>query len=465
MGCKISIIDELFGLKKGITATDIRRALQQIRQETTKDPANAQAMARNALATLQKYGRDLAQKQSHRRAAEQYYTGARLIREFFPDQAELSKEWYRSTGDSLIHASQNYKDFGEFDGAAAIMVVRSILLFLGGTWEVDEAMNAFVRDNESYFGSSQTASAVVHIPYELVKAYTNLDRDALHKAETYIQSYLLRVKVVELFAESIQEVILAAKEKFSQDVKLPRIRADLKHSQDLLFGRPFQINLALENVGEGEAKSLSYSISLESGLQLRRGQKEGQIATLLPNASTSLEFQLTSPTGEGTEELTQQISVSVSYDDILGNRQSVVLGPYELVFRPKLKSEELKNNLLKIQEASKTIINTLKTNVSTANKTQPLADSILSIFEQQMTEATQMIKDEEFGKAELLIQTSASMLKNIGSKAHDLFEEVQKQGIVMEELLERSESKIKDLTAKLEEMKKNLIEIESILKY
>ncbi|MFX1536225.1 MAG: hypothetical protein ACFFDI_18570, partial [Promethearchaeota archaeon] len=73
--------------------------------------------------------------------------------------------------------------------------------------------------------------------------------------------------------------------------------------------------------------------------------------------------------------------------------------------------------------------------------------------------------DEEFGKAELLMQNSANILKNIGSKAQDLFEELQKQEAVMEELVETSETKIKDLNAKLEEMKRNLSEIESILKY
>ncbi|MFX0091143.1 MAG: hypothetical protein ACFFBD_05210 [Candidatus Hodarchaeota archaeon] len=462
----MSFVDELFGsLKKSNTAADIRRVLQQLRQEASKNPARAQEMARQALELLQSYAQDLATKQQHRKAAQQFYTGARLIKEFFPDQAQLANEWYRITAENLVFASNTYRDFGDIEGAAAVMAIRSILLFLSGHWEVDNHMNEFVQRNRALFESSETASAIVHIPYELVKSYNNVDRDALFKAESFIQSYLARIKVVDTFTEALQEIIPVVKEKFSKDIKLPRIRAEIKQeTQDLVFGKSFRVDLVLENIGEGEAKKFAYSVTLDSGLEMQQGEKSGQYDQVMPGEVKSLQYQLNCPSGDGAEEIAKQFSMSGSYDDILGNRRTVLFGPFEIIIRAKLKSEELRKTLQKSREVSKVIIDTLSGMVSEENKSKPLADGIISMFQGQLAEAERLINGEEFVKAELIIQQGAKLLKNIAPQAQNLFEEIKKQGNLMEEALEKSATEINNLNVKLQEMQKNLSEIEEILK-
>ncbi|MFX0115809.1 MAG: hypothetical protein ACFFB3_14765, partial [Candidatus Hodarchaeota archaeon] len=162
-------VKELFeGLKRTNTAFELGQALQQLR---TTDSDQAQRLAADVLQLSKRYANELAMRSEDKKAAFQFFTGAEVLREFFPEKAEDRNHWLLSSAAHLEKASQTYRDFDDIDGAAACMVIANLLQILTGEFAVSDAMNSFVEScSDNDYARGRNASGIVYIPYDLLES-------------------------------------------------------------------------------------------------------------------------------------------------------------------------------------------------------------------------------------------------------------------------------------------------------
>ncbi|MFX0173735.1 MAG: CARDB domain-containing protein, partial [Candidatus Hodarchaeota archaeon] len=120
---------------------------------------------------------------------------------------------------------------------------------------------------------------------------------------------------------------------------------------DIIFGEEFKFTFKLENKGEGAASEVAAQITIPSELTVVTGTDSISISNLEPRGHTEVEFSLICPSGEGKEEITLEIPVSVIYQDILANQNSISLGSALIPIKSEKRAEKLLNQLKQLKDA------------------------------------------------------------------------------------------------------------------
>lgn len=404
--------NELFEvLKASNTASDIQKALGQLRSLSQAGKISVSEV-NNVLTLLNSYGNELENKGQFKKAAHQFYTGGRVVNEFFPESAESRNQWFTKSGEMIRKSGEDHVSFDDIDGAAACITISSLLQFMitEGEWKVTEEMEAFVKKYRDKLPDGKWASGCVYIPYDIVGAIASVDPSLMERAETYASTYLLiNTKISELFVDGIQETLQLARKKLTEKIKLPKINVDLQIPQDTVFNEEFQVKIKLLNTGGGIANNIHFELVVPEKLMVVDGNLVKTLESLQTQENQALEYKFKYPEELGINEKTIELNGELQYKNVLNDIRTLPLGPYDLIIRSFKKSDEVNNKLKKIEDIYQQKINELQI---IAN------ESLLNIINLQkkstekiIAEIKKNIETENFSLAEEKIGLLDNMIK------------------------------------------------------
>ncbi len=377
----MSFVNELFErLRKSTTASDVREALASL--SNIQDSVERAKAARETANLINVFAKELMERGQYKNAAYQFYSGFQVIHKFNPDP-EVEKQWLKSSANALAHASQEHISWDDIVGGAACMAISSLLKIQTGDWNVNEHLDTFIKSHD--FSAHQAATACLYIPYDLATAVKSEKPDPtlMQRASNYTETYLLNTKPAAMFIDGIKAALELARAKLMDSVKFPNIRAAYTFDHDIIFGEQFNFNVKLENHGEGIAINATATIAIPSTVQILSGSSSISIDFLNANSSETVEFKLMCPSGEGKEELLVKIPITIVYEDILNNKNSLSLGSANIPVRSEKQAEKLYTQLNEVRNILNKKIQALEA------FSAPEILSVTSSFTQMLTKMTQ----------------------------------------------------------------------------
>lgn len=444
----MSFVNELFErLSKSTTANDVQEALASL--SSIQDPTERAKASSETITLIEKYARELLERGQYKNAAYQYFSGAQLIQRFLSDP-NSENQWLRASADALAKASQEHISWDDLLGGAACMTIASLLKIQTGDWNVNQHLDAFIKNND--FSADQAATACLYIPYDLAGAVNpeNPNPSSLQRASNYVETYLLNTKPATMFNEGIRRAVETARKQLMDFVKFPSIRAVYEFDHDIIFGEQFKFTVKLENVGEGIASGISAVIAIPSILTIVSGSNSISVPQLESGAHTQADFTLLCSSGEGKEELTVEVPTNVEYQDILMNKNSISLGSAIITIRAEKQAEKLLDQLKSLESDVSEGLSPLKSLAAT--EIQPLIIGLDTILTKIRTTTENNINDGEFFAAAMGI----AQLEQMQGFMKPLVEFMQKYN-------EYSQKMLKDfqiMKENTEELVKSLNEIQ-----
>ena len=299
-------------IKASTTAQELAQSLERLK---SMGGEASTAAARETIELLHYSGTDYASRQQFKKAATQFYTGARIIRDFKQVLGEGydEKQWIDSAASYLEASVADHVAWGDVDSGSACLVISILLKFLvSNNWDQEgllHPLDEFVKKADFDDPKNRFAPGIVRIPYELSNGVKNLDFEALTNGDSYIQSYLMQSPVASLFTDAINEAYQLSRTKLMEKIKLPQVRAALHYSQDIVFDEDFSLKLTLENVGEGKALKTQGTIHLPEGMVVSTGEPSVSLPEMESGQKRDLELTVRCPRSESQEKQIYNISV------------------------------------------------------------------------------------------------------------------------------------------------------------
>ncbi|MHA2296275.1 MAG: hypothetical protein ACXAEU_17340 [Candidatus Hodarchaeales archaeon] len=400
-------VDELFMKIKGPNpAKEISDAIALLKQ--------GQGDVNSVLSAIQKYSSQLESRNEFRKASFQYYTGVRIIKEFFEDK-NTENQWLLKVSDLLIKASAEYTTWEDIDGGAACMTMAALLRILAGHWEVPQFMTEFTEKFKDQITQGKYASGMVYIPYDILNSVNDIKAELIQRAESYTETYLFSHKATQLFRDSVREVLDIARKKMMDKIKLPRIQATANFPPDIIFGEEFTTKVVIANEGEGEAKTVTCQADIPHLVNLVSGDATFTYQELKPGENYEVNYRFICPTGEGATEIQKDFKIGVTYQDLLGNKRTTQLGPFEIVIRQFRKTDELNLKLEKQLADNAEILSSLK-----ENEKVEAAAIALEFWNQSIDSCKEQIAGGKFGLAEEGLELLSKFMTNVGKTTADL---------------------------------------------
>jgi len=397
-------VDELFTKLRGPNpAKEINDAIQKLKQ--------GQGDVNQVLNAITRYSSELEAKDQYRKAAFQYYTGVRIIHEFYDDK-EVEKQWLLKVSECMIKASGEYTTWDDIDGGAACIAIAAILRMLAGYWEIPQFMTEFNEKFQDKIPNGKYAAGIIYIPFDIMNGIKEINAELIQRAESYTETYLFSHKDGQLFKDSIRDVLNMARTKMMDQIKLPRIQAEVTFPPDIVYGEEFPAKVRIVNEGEGDAGEVTSKVDIPKDINIVSGETKMSFPSLKTGEQHEFNYKFVCPTGEGSFETKHEIRINVSYKDLLGNSRSTQLGPFELTIRQFRKADELNIELEKLITSSEEVVSLLKECAS--NET---ASSALDFWNSMFNSCKEQISNGEFALAELNIKNAGTFINNIGKTA------------------------------------------------
>jgi predicted ATP-binding protein involved in virulence len=188
------------------------------------------------------------------------------------------------------------------------------------------------------------ADQIIEIPELLVKSIDKVDPSMLNKAKQRCLSLLPRIKDAAEFMELINKSLMHVEQQLSKSIEFPDIKSIVEIPKDLVLGQEFMANFKLKNIGEGNAKDVSYSIDIPEELRVS-GTTKDSVAEMKPGDEVEKNLELTIPEAETAADQEYKIHISVSFKDIVGNMQTQTLGPFSVVAGKISKADETEKSI------------------------------------------------------------------------------------------------------------------------
>lgn len=370
-------------------------------QEATRGLAQAEDLYHEAIKNFIRASEENKEKKQFRMSAQNLYYVSYIFKKL-----NAREDWIAATKavvDDLVNAAQEYLMWNEYD--RGIILVSTACYFLFSIEDYQAAEELYkkyieqIQDDPGFTRAQQILYAAGHA----IKAVKDSDTTSLLNAQQLVGNHLkpgLSQIMGELFFSAIDSAMDTVVTTFRSKVKLPRIVPELNISRDLVFGESNDLVLSIDNEGEGDAYNLVFKLNIPDGVEVLEGGREITIESLPAKHST--EHKLTIQGIPKGTEVTYELSANITFYDQLQTKQTMMVGPYELVFREKsiikgyevelaelaAKGLELKNNLSSVEIMPEKAINL-----------------IMGFLEKIIKDSEIMLSNEEFETAYTNINT------------------------------------------------------------
>ncbi|MHA1202771.1 MAG: hypothetical protein ACTSQ4_09645 [Candidatus Heimdallarchaeaceae archaeon] len=317
--------------------------------ETARGLAQAEDLYNEAIKNFIRASEDNKEKKQYRLSAQNLFYVVMIFK-----RLGAIDDWKAATMavvDDLVNAAQEYLLWNEYD--KGIILVSTACFFLFSIEEFKTAEKYYtqyieqIKDDPGFTRAQQILFAAGHA----IQAVKKLDTNSLLNAQQLVGSHLkpgLSQITGDLFFPAIDDAVDTVVKIFRSKIKLPKIVPEFKISRDLVLGEPTDLSIFIENVGEGDANNLSFSFNIPEGIEVIDGNKEFSVEKLLPQQKTEHKLIIRCMSAKG--EITHELSVIINFYDQLQTKQTMMMGPYDLIFREKSLSKEHKDTLDSIAE-------------------------------------------------------------------------------------------------------------------
>ena len=385
--------------------------------ETARGLAQAEDLYNEAIKNFIRASEDNKEKKQYRLSAQNLFYVVMIFK-----RLGAIDDWKAATMavvDDLVNAAQEYLLWNEYD--KGIILVSTACFFLFSIEEFKKAEQYYtqyieqIKDDPGFTRAQQILFAAGHA----IQAVKNLDTSSLLNAQQLVGTHLkpgLSQITGDLFFPAIDDAVNTVVKIFRSKIKLPKIVPELKISRDLVLGEPTDLSIFIENVGEGDANNLSFSFNIPEGIKVIDGNKEVSLEKLPPQQKTEHKLIISCKFSKG--EITQELSVNITFYDQLQTKQTMMIGPYDLIFREKSLSKEHENTLNSLADQNE--VNSKKMYES---KIAPkvVCDVMSEFVSSIIKESKEKLSTEEFETVLANIQTINKIFDTIDKITNEEF--------------------------------------------
>jgi len=381
-------------------------------QEATRGLAQAEDLYHEAIKNFIRASEENKEKKQFRMSAQNLYYVSYIFKKL-----DSKDDWVAATKavvDDLVNAAQEYLMWNEYD--RGIILISTACFFLFSIEDYKTAEDLYkqyieqIKDDPGFTRAQQILYSAGHA----IKAVKDSDTTSLLNAQQLVGNYLkpgLSQIMGELFFSAIDSAMDTVVTTFRSKVKLPRIVPELKVTRDLVFGEANDLVLSIENEGDGDAYNLVFKLNIPEGIEILEGGREITMEALPAKHSTEQKLIIQGIPKEG--QAIYELSANVSFYDQLQTKQTMMIGPYELVFREKSIIKGYEVELAELAEKGLK----LKSNLNTIDIIPEKAVDLMTGF------VDKMIKDSEIMLSNEEFETAHTNIKAI-EQFHAIIEEV-----------------------------------------
>jgi hypothetical protein len=406
-------------------------------QESTRGMAQAEDLYHEAIKNFIRASEENKEKKQFRMSAQNLFYVVQVFRKLGADE-----DWKAATQavvDDLLNAAQEYLMWNEYD--RGIILVSTACFFLFSIEDFGTAEQLYgqyidqIKDDPGFTRAQQILYAAGHA----IKAVKDLDTTSLLNAQQLVGSHLkpgLGQIVGDLFFPAIDNAMDTVVRMFRSKIKLPKIVPEFKISRDLVLNEATDLTIFVENEGQGDAFNLSFRLNVPQNMEVLEGSREFTIDQL--QAQQTSEHKLVIRCMSSTGDIELELSANVTFYDQLQTKQTMMIGPYDLIFRAKSLSKELEVELASLAEKNSEYQKQMaETNVIPDEASKMMLNLVSSIIK----DSENLVETEDFET----IHANIRSIKNV----HKMVEK-----ITSDEFLEPIlEARKRELEAKIEEAK------------
>ena len=331
-------------------ADSARKYLEAARnQEAARGIAQAEDLYHEAIRNFIRASEENKEKKQFRMSAQNLYYVVYIFKKLNSEE-----DWKAATNavvDDLINAAQEYLLWNEYD--RGIILITTACFFLFSIEEFTTAEQYYlqyieqIKDDPGFTRAQQILYSAGHA----IKAVKDSDTTSLLNAQQLVGSHLkpgLSQIMGELFFPALDDAMDTVVRLFRSKIKLPKIIPEIKISRDLVLSEPTDLSIHLENEGEGDAFNLNFRLNVPDGVEVIEGVREFTVDQLL--AHQTYEQKLIVRCISATGEIEHEINANITFYDQLQTKQTMMIGPYDLIFREKSLVKEIENSLTHLSD-------------------------------------------------------------------------------------------------------------------
>lgn len=444
-------------------ADSARKYLEAARnQEATRGLAQAEDLYHEAIKNFIRASEENKEKKQFRMSAQNIYYVSYIYKKI-----GAVDDWRAATNaviEDLVNAAQEYLLWNEYD--RGIVLISTACFFFFSIEEFQSAELLYkqyieqIQDDPGFTRAQQVLYAAGHA----IKAVKDSDTTALLNAQQLVGGHLkpgLSQIMGELFFPAIDDAMDIVVKNFRSKVKLPKIVPEVKISRDLVLGEPVNISIIIENEGDGEAFNLVFKLDFPEGIDIIDGGTEITIANL--PAAHSTEHKLSISCSKPNEKGVYDLSATITFYDQLQTKQTMMIGPYDLIFREKSLTKGYEVELADLSSKGLELKNLMRTIEIIP---EMATDLVMKFVEDLIKESEGILNNEEFETAQANINTINRVFEIINTVSGEEFLDLvntQRENFIEERILSISDNLKEEFEVQKNQLKEDqLLETEKL---
>lgn len=444
-------------------ADSARKYLEAARnQEATRGLAQAEDLYHEAIKNFIRASEENKEKKQFRMSSQNIYYVSYIFKKI-----GAVDDWRAATNaviEDLVNAAQEYLLWNEYD--RGIVLISTACFFYFSIEEFQSAEQLYkqyieqIQDDPGFTRAQQVLYAAGHA----IKAVKDSDTTALLNAQQLVGGHLkpgLSQIMGELFFPAIDDAMDIVVKNFRSKVKLPKIVPEVKISRDLVLGESTNVSIIIENEGDGEAFNLVFKLDFPEGIDIIDGGTEITIANLPAGHSTEhkLSIRCSQPNKKGVYDL----SATMTFYDQLQTKQTMMIGPYDLIFREKSLTKGYEIELADLSSKGLELKNLMRTIEIIP---EMATDLVMKFVDDLIKESEGILNNEEFETAQANINSINRVFEIInivsGNEFLDLVN-TQRESFIEERILSISDNLKEEFEVQKNQLKEDqLLEIEKL---
>jgi hypothetical protein len=449
--------------KSASFADSARKYLEAARsQEAARGLEQAEDLYHEAIKNFIRASEENKEKKQYRMSAQNLYYVSYIFK-----KVGSTEDWRAATNavvEDLVNAAQEYLLWNEYDRGIVLISTACFFYFSIEDFQSAELLYKQyieqIQDDPGFTRAQQVLYAAGHA----IKAVKDSDTTSLLNAQQLVGGHLkpgLSQIMGELFFPAIDDAMDTVVKNFRSKVKLPKIVPEVKVSRDLVLGEATNVSILIENEGDGDAFNLVFKLDIPEGIDVLDGGTEISIASLPPGHSTeqSLSIRCSQPNEKGVHEL----SANLAFYDQLQTKQTMMIGPYDLVFREKSLTKGYEVELADLSSKSLELKNKMR-----AIEVFPeiTTDLVTKFIDDLIKESEGILNNEEFETAQANINTINRVFDIINTVTEKEFLDIvqeNREKFVEDRILDASEQLKEEFEAQKKQLgEDHLLEIENL---